>query len=99
MLDARSWFHERFARERIPALMEVLEWVQDLDKEIMEEQCLALFASNSYAIIQRNTNVPKGWRFDLSINGNLFSRSREACFILIEGLFYKDRIKINRRET
>ncbi|WP_286171362.1 hypothetical protein [Geobacillus sp. LYN3] len=40
MLDARSWFHERFARERIPALMEVLEWVQDLDKEIMEEQQL-----------------------------------------------------------
>jgi hypothetical protein len=76
VLDAGSWFHERFARERIPALMEVLEWVQDLDKEIMEEQCLVLFASNSYAIIQRNANVPKGWRFDLSINGNLFFHAR-----------------------
>jgi glycerophosphoryl diester phosphodiesterase len=35
LLDAGSWFHDRFARQRIPALMEVLEWVQDLDKEIM----------------------------------------------------------------
>lgn len=34
-LDAGSWFHDRFARQRIPALMEVLEWIQDLDKEIM----------------------------------------------------------------
>lgn len=35
LLDAGGWFHERFARQRIPSLMEVLEWVQDLDKEIM----------------------------------------------------------------
>jgi glycerophosphoryl diester phosphodiesterase len=35
LLDAGSWFHDRFALQRIPALMEVLEWVQDLDKEIM----------------------------------------------------------------
>jgi hypothetical protein len=85
VLDARSWFHERFARERIPALMEVLEWVQDLDKEIMEEQCLVLFASNSYAIIQRNTNVPKGWRFDLSINGNLFFTLEGSKFYFNRG--------------
>ncbi|EZP77178.1 glycerophosphodiester phosphodiesterase [Parageobacillus genomosp. 1] len=35
LLDAGSWFHDHFARQRIPALMEVLEWVQDLDRKIM----------------------------------------------------------------
>lgn len=35
LLDAGSWFHDRFARQRVPALMEVMEWVQNLDKKIM----------------------------------------------------------------
>jgi glycerophosphoryl diester phosphodiesterase len=35
LFDAGSWFHGRFAHQRIPALIEVLEWVKDLDKKIM----------------------------------------------------------------
>ena len=33
-VDAGSWFHPRYAQERIPALIEVLEWVKNLDKKI-----------------------------------------------------------------
>jgi hypothetical protein len=39
--------------------MEVLEWVQDLDKEIMGEQCLTLFASDSYVIITKKCKPAK----------------------------------------
>ncbi|RAK18709.1 glycerophosphoryl diester phosphodiesterase [Anoxybacillus vitaminiphilus] len=35
LFDAGSWFHDCFARQRIPALREVLEWVQNVDKKIM----------------------------------------------------------------
>ncbi|MCG3084207.1 glycerophosphodiester phosphodiesterase [Anoxybacillus sp. LAT_35] len=34
-LDAGSWFHPRFAGERIPALAEVLDWLSDQERAII----------------------------------------------------------------
>lgn len=34
-LDAGSWFHPRFAGERIPALAEVLDWLSDQKRSII----------------------------------------------------------------
>jgi hypothetical protein len=73
--------------------VEVLEWVQDLDKEIMEEQCLALFASDSYAIITKKCKRAKRavFRFVDKWKSFFHVRGKHVLFY-IEGLFYKGRI-------